>query len=206
MELVDARRVHEALAYDALVDRLSEAFAVGATVPLRHHHEIERPGASDATLLLMPAWQNGGAIGVKMISVFPDNPAKGLPSITGVYLLLDGETGKPRAVLDGLGGDRAPDRLRLVAGGASPGAQGRPINADGRRRRTGRASDRQSLHPAPDRTGDDLEPQSGKGAQAGRIARYPQRHGQLDRRPCRCGRQRRYHFLRNHEPRTAGTL
>lgn len=101
MELVDARRVHEALAYDALVDRLSEAFAVGATVPLRHHHEIERPGASDATLLLMPAWQNGGAIGVKMISVFPDNPAKGLPSITGVYLLLDGETGKPRAVLDG---------------------------------------------------------------------------------------------------------
>lgn len=101
MELVDARRVHDALAYDALVDCLSEAFATGATVPLRHHHEVERPGASDATLLLMPAWQNGGAIGVKMVSVFPDNPAKGLPTITGVYLLLDGETGQPRAVLDG---------------------------------------------------------------------------------------------------------
>src|SRR5262249_19873783 len=37
----------------------------------------------------------------KVVTVFPDNGARDLPAVQGVYLLLDGETGIPRALLDG---------------------------------------------------------------------------------------------------------
>ncbi len=39
--------------------------------------------------------------GVKVVSVFPGNAARGKPSVTGVYLLLDGDSGEPLAALDG---------------------------------------------------------------------------------------------------------
>ncbi|GAA1218798.1 hypothetical protein GCM10009665_06000 [Kitasatospora nipponensis] len=51
-------------------------------------------------LLLMPA-AAGGYAGVKIAGVAPDNPARGLPRITGSYLLLDGATLLPLALLDG---------------------------------------------------------------------------------------------------------
>ena len=38
---------------------------------------------------------------MKVVSVFPDNGAKGLPSVSGTYLLMDGGTGLPQAALDG---------------------------------------------------------------------------------------------------------
>src|SRR5262249_35650294 len=75
-------------------------------VPVRHHHPIARPGEPDAMLLLMPAWQNegadGGFLGVKVVSVYPGNTRRGLPSVAGTYLLMRGATGEPLAVIDGL--------------------------------------------------------------------------------------------------------
>jgi len=53
-------------------------------------------------LLLMPAWREGADIGIKLVTVFPDNNRVGLPSIIGQYLLLDGRTGDPKAVIDGV--------------------------------------------------------------------------------------------------------
>ncbi len=53
----------------------------------------------------MPAWTGaatqGGHVGVKIVSVFPDNGRKNLPSVLGTYLLMKGETGEPVAALDG---------------------------------------------------------------------------------------------------------
>jgi alanine dehydrogenase len=89
-----------ALDYPSLIDRLRQAFTEGCTVPLRHHHTIEQTGI-DATLLLMPAWQSGEVIGVKIASVFPDNGQLGLPAVMASYLLLNGKTGTPLAMIDG---------------------------------------------------------------------------------------------------------
>jgi ornithine cyclodeaminase/alanine dehydrogenase-like protein (mu-crystallin family) len=104
MRIVSADEIDRALTFPALIDALAEAFRGGVVVPVRHHHEIEREGAP-ATLLLMPAWtgaaSSGGSVGVKVVSVFPDNGAKGLPSVSGTYLLMDGGTGLPQAALDG---------------------------------------------------------------------------------------------------------
>ena len=110
MRILSAAEVDAALDDLALIDRLEELFRTGCEMPPRHHHTIAQPGgpgSADATLLLMPAWtrerlpRKGGRIGVKIVTVFPDNGRKSLPSIYGQYLLLDGNTGAPLAMLDG---------------------------------------------------------------------------------------------------------
>lgn len=102
MRVVGADEIERLLVFPDLAETLRKAFRSGVTVPPRHHHRIPR-GTSDATFILMPAWDDdpGGHIGVKVISVFPDNAARGKPSVTGAYLLLAGDSGEPLAVLDG---------------------------------------------------------------------------------------------------------
>ncbi len=104
-----AADVDRALTFPTLVDTLQEAFRAGAVQPVRHHHTVERPDGAALTLLLMPAWTDfaaagtsaGGFIGVKVVTVSPDNNAIGKPAVMGLYLLLDGPTGEPRALIDG---------------------------------------------------------------------------------------------------------
>ncbi|ROR34228.1 ornithine cyclodeaminase family protein [Inmirania thermothiophila] len=97
---VDAAPLAEALPYDALVEALRRAFAEGCVQPPRAHLALG-PQEADGTLLLMPAWRPGAAAGTKLVTVFPRNAARGLPSVHGVYVLFDGATGAPRAILDG---------------------------------------------------------------------------------------------------------
>jgi len=52
-------------------------------------------------LLLMPAWREGEVAGVKLVTVFPENRARGIATVAALYVLLDGETGHPRALVDG---------------------------------------------------------------------------------------------------------
>ena len=101
MRILSAADVEGALDWDSLVERLRRAFRRGAEVPVRHHHEIANPGGPEGTLLLMPAWQAGLHIGIKVVTIFPDNDAQGLPSVMGAYLLLDGKSGAPIALIDG---------------------------------------------------------------------------------------------------------
>ncbi len=101
--VVDAEAIHRLLDYPNLIDALRAMFRGGVEVPPRHHHAIEPPApeGSPGTLLLMPAWRVGEALGVKIVTVFPDNTRRSLPSVYGTYLLLDAVTGMPLAVLDG---------------------------------------------------------------------------------------------------------
>lgn len=101
LQLVDAAGVHAALPYPALIEALRHGFAAGVEVPQRHHHAVPRPGQPPAVLLLMPAWQPGAATGVKLVHICSGNERKSLPSVQGLYVLFDGPTGTPRAVIDG---------------------------------------------------------------------------------------------------------
>lgn len=105
MRFVDEDTVNAALDPARLVAALRTAFCGDAIAPLRHHHSISgAQTGTDATLLLMPAWSAGnppGYIGIKSVTVHPDNPSRGLPSVQGVYLLLDGATGSPVVLIDG---------------------------------------------------------------------------------------------------------
>jgi alanine dehydrogenase len=101
MRIISAAEVEVALDFESLIERLRQAFRRDIVVPPRHHHAIETPEGDEANLLLMPAWQAGRHVGVKLVTVFPGNAAHDLPAVMGAYLLLDGKTGSPLALIDG---------------------------------------------------------------------------------------------------------
>ncbi|MBS9402299.1 ornithine cyclodeaminase family protein [Halomonas sp. TRM85114] len=100
MQIISAEEVAASLPWAALVERLATTFREGVESPPRHHHAMHRPDG-EATMLLMPAWEQAGYIGVKMVNVFPQNAAHGVPAIAGVYLLSEGVHGRPLACIDG---------------------------------------------------------------------------------------------------------
>lgn len=102
MQVLDAEQVRAALPWTPLVEALRTGFAEpDVTAPVRHLHTVPLDGDEQASLLLMPAWRSEQVIGVKLVTVFPRNSAKGLPGVDGTFLVFDGVTGQPRAVLDG---------------------------------------------------------------------------------------------------------
>ncbi len=96
LRFYSAADVHAALEFAPLADALARAFAQGAEVPLRHGHAL----GGDDRLLLMPAW-SPAALGIKLVTVMPENAARGARTVHALYVLCDRTTGEPRAVLDG---------------------------------------------------------------------------------------------------------
>lgn len=104
MRIVSAADIARVLTPRALIEALAEAFRADIEVPMRHHHAIARAGELEAMLLLMPAWTRGAGkafVGTKIVSVYPGNTERGLPAVHGSYMLADGTTGAPLAVMDG---------------------------------------------------------------------------------------------------------
>jgi ornithine cyclodeaminase len=96
LRVIGAEEIRARLPVGAAVDALDEAFrARDPAGPLRTN--VDTPGGS---LLLMPVADETG-VGVKLVTLSPGNPARGLPLIHAVYALFDAETQAPRALLDG---------------------------------------------------------------------------------------------------------
>ena len=97
MRVLDAEAVRGSLSYAEAVEALARAFREGdpSATPLRSSIET-----SGGTLLLMPA-SNADAAGVKLVTLTPGNPSRGHPLIHAVYVVFDGPTQAPLAVLDG---------------------------------------------------------------------------------------------------------
>ncbi|MCA0419804.1 MAG: ornithine cyclodeaminase family protein [Proteobacteria bacterium] len=105
MRLFDVAEIDAALSYPGLIDILDDAFRSEVIAPKRGQYAIQRPDETDAILLTMPAWSGPDVanpyIGTKIVSVFFGNGKRNLPGVMGAYLLMDGATGKPLAVMDG---------------------------------------------------------------------------------------------------------
>ena len=101
MLILDALETRNALPFDGLISAVERMFGTQCIMPVRHHHEVHVPGEPDGTLLLMPAWEEGRYLGVKLVTVFPGNTVRALPSIYGTYLLSSAVTGELLAVMDG---------------------------------------------------------------------------------------------------------
>jgi ornithine cyclodeaminase len=95
--VIGAEELRARLPMAAAVDALEGAFRTldPSSGPLRTH--VETPHGS---LMLMPAFGPSG-VGVKLVSITPANPARGLPFIHASYVLFGAETQAPEAVLDG---------------------------------------------------------------------------------------------------------
>jgi ornithine cyclodeaminase len=97
------RDVRELLPLAECMQVMEEALAAAARgeahQPLR---SVVAPEQAAGLMGLMPAFLGGEApaLGIKVISVFPGNRARGLDSHQGSVLLLDPETGQTRAVIE----------------------------------------------------------------------------------------------------------
>jgi ornithine cyclodeaminase/alanine dehydrogenase-like protein (mu-crystallin family) len=100
MLVLSAEDVHRALPMAAAIESQKRAFVAlaqgQAELPLRT--PVAMP-AENAVALFMPA-RVGAEVGAKIVSLFPRNPARGLPLLHGVVILLDARTGQPAALMD----------------------------------------------------------------------------------------------------------
>lgn len=101
MRVVSAEEAHRLLDYPSLIEALRELFRRGVDRAERYVLDQPLPDGRRNDWLLLPAWQFGRHLGIKLVSVFPENTSRGIESIQGLYLLFDGETGLPLAVIDG---------------------------------------------------------------------------------------------------------
>ncbi|MDX1479686.1 MAG: ornithine cyclodeaminase family protein [Saprospiraceae bacterium] len=80
------------------IEVLRMAFQSSCEVPTRNVYETSATAGSG--MLLMPAWDYHGYLGVKIVTTTPGNRDRDMPFIQGVYLLFDQATGTPLLQLD----------------------------------------------------------------------------------------------------------
>ena len=119
MLILNAENVRKALPMNEAIEAMKTAYAAlssgTAVVPLRTRLPIPN---SEALSLFMPAFvtsQEGDALAIKVVSLFPTNPVRGLAYIQAAVLVLDPETGRAIALLEG-------STLTAIRTGAAGGA------------------------------------------------------------------------------------
>ena len=105
MLILTAADVRAALPMDQAIQAMKEAFAAlsdgRAEVPLRSRLAVP---PHEGLTLLMPAFvkaSEGEALGMKVVSLFPGNAEKGIPYIQAAVLVLEPDSGRPLALLEG---------------------------------------------------------------------------------------------------------
>ncbi|MGH8169479.1 MAG: ornithine cyclodeaminase family protein [Steroidobacteraceae bacterium] len=112
MRVLSGEEILELLPMRQLIEQLHIAFLEPCVCPDRQIAAL--PGGSgDRLLLYMPAFDPAGAAVVKLATVLPENPARGLPAIQAAILVFS-PSGTPVAVLDGA----AVTRMRTGAASA----------------------------------------------------------------------------------------
>jgi len=101
--ILSAQDVERLLDIDRLVDALADAMAdlsAGrASMPARVAAQVQQ---EDGLLAVMPAHlPSAGTLGAKLVSVFPRNEDRGIPSHQAVIAAFDPATGTPVALMDG---------------------------------------------------------------------------------------------------------
>jgi len=114
IRILTAADVKAALPMGRAIEAVKAAFgqfsAGQANVPLRSRFHTDK-----GVTLLMPAHlKQTGDFALKVVSIYGENPEKGLPTVTATVLVLDPETGMPLAFMDG-------DSLTALRTGAAGG-------------------------------------------------------------------------------------
>ena len=99
MIVLEKQEIESLIDLNQMMDQIEEAYRIFGE---GDYYMPPRQAVEDAnkTMMYMPCYTKE-MIGTKILSIFPDNAKLGLPSIDGVMLLNDYQTGKPLALLDG---------------------------------------------------------------------------------------------------------
>lgn len=94
-----ARAVSMAEAIKAVKKGFIQLSAGMAEVPLRIQVPVKK---RSGVTLFMPAYlTRSETVGAKIVSVFPNNRRRGLPTIHALVIVVDAKTGQPQAAMDG---------------------------------------------------------------------------------------------------------
>ena len=97
MRFITGEEIRSVLTFEALIAAFEEGHA---RPPMEASDAVI--GGDRAKYFVRTAGREGFAFGSKLITVVPENEAQsGLPSVQAVFLLFDGENGRPRCILDG---------------------------------------------------------------------------------------------------------
>lgn len=101
IRILSAEDVRRALPMSRAIETMRSAFgqlsANQADLPLRTRLQTDQ-----GLLLFMPAFlRQSREIGFKMVSIWGDNPAKGLPAVIALATVVDPDTGEPKALING---------------------------------------------------------------------------------------------------------
>jgi ornithine cyclodeaminase len=100
LQIFDSATTAARLPFDRLIPALERMFVQGCTVPRRHNHLLSETGGVKNSLLIMPAWQDD-YLGIKHVTIFPGNSARGLAGLHSTYTLYNAADGVPLALIDG---------------------------------------------------------------------------------------------------------
>lgn len=100
--LLSLAEVQKCITMNQAIDAMERAFIQlanqKATLPLRTGISIDE---EKALTLTMPAYlEQDKTLGLKVVSIFPNNITHNIPSITGFIMLLDAHTGQPKVLMD----------------------------------------------------------------------------------------------------------
>ena len=101
MQHLTADQIHALADYPGLIAALKAMNRRGVDVLDRLLLGQAMANGTQNDWLLLPAWTYDSYFGIKLVSVFPDNPARALPAVQGLYALFEGKTGAAIATLDG---------------------------------------------------------------------------------------------------------
>lgn len=101
MLLLSRRDLEQILTPGAVIRALESAFALYAQGRAKVPARTAMTTGDDGLLLLMPSSLAGTALGTKLVSVYGKNRERELPTVFATYLLMDPESGKPLALLEG---------------------------------------------------------------------------------------------------------
>ena len=102
MLVIDRETVNRIADYRQLVAALTAMYRTGVDALERTILTQPAPKGGENDCLIQTAWMRDKAFGMKIANVFPDNLAKGIPSVVGLYVLFSGATGEPLATIDGV--------------------------------------------------------------------------------------------------------
>ncbi|WP_137113594.1 ornithine cyclodeaminase family protein [Mesorhizobium sp. GR13] len=101
MRFLNREEVYRLADYPAVIDTMAAMYANGCDAVDRMILSQPTADGDQGDFLLQSAWLRGRAFGVKIANVFPCNEKRGLPSIHGLYVLFDGNTGEALGCIDG---------------------------------------------------------------------------------------------------------
>jgi len=99
LRFIDGAQIRQHTTFTGLVAHLLAAHRQPPPAVERVLMQQGSGAGDDNAMLVWPAWQHGRNLGVKVVTMFPGNTT--VPTVQGVYVLFDGATGSPQAVIDG---------------------------------------------------------------------------------------------------------